>query len=511
MPSKDKQMKKAPDFRTRQKFPETNSYLKQLRLFFLGMMPLVRQKLRGAVYSLRSAVDAVIALLRRVSEPRRFQTAIFMAGSLAVAVFAVFNVLYTTATTVMFDGVELATVSSEEEAQAVRMSVEKHISDVLGYEYTVEDSLVSYSTGVTPRSSVDDAKELEDALSDTLRMVEHGYALFVNGQMIGATQTEGAFEELLEQLAAPYTNENTVSIDFVEEVEIVECDLSVDAFTNLADVALLLNSTKAGEVHYTVQAGDCWSQIAQDHDMGSSELLALNPGYDIDKLQIGDVLLISNAVPYLTVVVTQMEYYVTDVPYDIDYVDDESMWEGDTRVLSKGAYGTADVSALVTYQGSVEVDRQVQTQVIITQPVTEIQARGTTPRPSWAPTGTFRWPTNGTLTSPFGYRYIFGSRSFHGGIDIANSRGTDIVASDGGKVIYAGWQGAYGYLIKIDHLNGYTTYYGHCSKLLVSVGDYVHKGQHIAEMGSTGRSTGSHLHFEVRYNNERQDPQKYLP
>ena len=511
MTSNHKGRKKVPDFRARQRFPESNSSYRQLKLLLRGCMPLVRQKLWGRLCSLRAMIAHLSAHLRRLTEPRRFHHIVFVAGSLAVAVFAVFNVLYTTATTVVFDGVELGTVANEAEAQAARMSVEQSISSVLGYDYTVEDSKVSYSTGLTFRSAVVDEARLEEALSDTLRVVEHGYALYVGGTFIGATQTEGALEQLLEQVAAPYRNENTVSIGFVEEVEIRECDLPVEDFTNLADVALLLNSTKAGEVTYTVEKGDCWSLIAQDHNMTNKELLALNPGYDIDKLQIGDVLTISNAVPYLTVVATQMEYYVADIPYEIEYVDDNTMWEGDTRVVSKGVYGTADTVARVTYQGTEEVERVIESQTMLTDPVTEVQARGTLERPDWAPTGTFRWPTSGSITSSYGYRKIFGGTSFHSGIDIANKKGTDIVAADGGEVTYAGWMSGYGYLVIIDHFNGYTTYYGHNSSLLVSVGDKVFKGEHIAEMGSTGRSTGNHCHFEVRYNGERQNPINYLP
>ena len=179
-------------------------------------------------------------------------------------------------------------------------------------------------------------------------------------------------------------------------------------------------------------------------------------------------------------------------------------------VISAGVPGAADTVARVTYQGYEEVERVIEEQTVITEPVTEVQARGTKERPSWAPTGTFGKPTSGTITSDYGYRYIFGGSSFHGGIDIANSYGTDIVAADGGEVIYAGWMSGYGYLVQIDHQNGYVTYYGHNSSLLVSVGDKVYKGQHIAEMGSTGRSTGNHCHFEVRYNGERQDPMDYL-
>ena len=511
MAAKEKGRKRVPSFRDRQRFPESSSPYKQLRLLLQGSMPLVRCRLRALVYQVRSLLADVAARLHVVSLPRRAQTALFLAGSLAVAVFAVFNSLYTTGTTVTLDGVTLATVASQEEAEAAKLSVERSISDVVGYDYTLEDSQVSYSTGLTFRSAVVDEAELEAAFNDSLRMVEHGYALYVDGEMIGATQTQGALEELLEQVAAPYRNENTVSIDFVEDIEIRECDLPVDQFTNLADVALLLNSSKAGEVTYTVEAGDCWSVIAQDHNMTNSELLKLNPGYDINKLMPGDVLIISNAVPYLTIVATQMEYYQAQIPYEIEYVDDNTMWEGDTKVLSKGVYGTADVVAQVTYQGVEEIERIIESETVLVEPVTEVQARGTLERPSWAPTGTFRWPTSGSLTSDYGYRYIFGGSDFHGGIDIANKKGTNIYAADGGVVTYAGWMSSYGYLIIIDHQNGYTTYYGHNSELLVSEGDKVYKGEHIAEMGATGRVTGTHCHFEVRYNGERQDPMDYLP
>jgi murein DD-endopeptidase MepM/ murein hydrolase activator NlpD len=187
------------------------------------------------------------------------------------------------------------------------------------------------------------------------------------------------------------------------------------------------------------------------------------------------------------------------------------MYTGDFRVISQGEYGSADVVARVTYEGQAEIDRVIESETILKEPVTEVQARGTMERPTWLPTGSFRWPTSGTISSKYGYRSIFGGSSFHGGIDIANSYGTDIVAADGGEVCYAGWMSGYGYLVQIDHGNGYVTYYGHNSSLEVSVGDKVYKGQHIAEMGSTGRSTGNHCHFEVRYKGERQNPMNYLP
>lgn len=506
-----KAAKNVANIRNHRQFAESGTFRRQVKLLAAGMMPCVRDKVRSTLLLLRSAAASISESISRIRIPGAVQATAFLTVSLAIAVFAAFNILYTTGTTLSFNGVELGIVATAAEAEAARMSVERSISEVVGYNYSLEDSQVSYSTGITNRGSVGNGQDLEAALSAQLGVVEHGYALYVDGMFVGATQTEGALEDLLDQVAAPYRNENTVSISFAENVQIYECDLPVDSFTNLADIALLLNSMKAGEVSYTVQKGDCWSVIAQDHDMTSKELLALNPGYDIDKLHIGDVLLISNAVPYLTVVVTQMEYYIADIMYETEYIDDPNMWQGDTAIVSKGAYGTADTSALVTYQGATEIEREIVTQTILTEPVTQVERRGTTERPSWAPTGTFRNPTRGTLTSKFGYRTLFGQTKFHGGVDIANGVGTDIVAADGGIVTFSGWNsGGYGYLIIIDHQNGYKTYYAHCSKLLVSVGDKVHKGQHIAEMGNTGRSYGSHLHFEVRYKGERQNPLNYI-
>lgn len=118
------------------------------------------------------------------------------------------------------------------------------------------------------------------------------------------------------------------------------------------------------------------------------------------------------------------------------------------------------------------------------------------------------WPTHGRLTSKFGMRQnpLGRGRQFHYGIDIANSSGTNIVASAKGIVIFSGYKRGYGRTVILDHENGYKTLYAHNSKVLVSVGDRVEKGQLIAKMGSTGKSTGSHLHFEIHENDKPIDP-----
>ena len=503
---------KKPDFRSKRQFPESASPLLQLYYALLGCLPLVRQKLWGGLLRIRSLMSEASAWMWRFSRKKDSHAVLFVPLAGLIILLAVPAVLYTRAATVTLDGEEVGVVASAEEAEAAVKSVEGTLSKQLEETYRLEENAdLTIEVGRTFRSNVGDTETLKENIQEKLHVVEEGYALYINDTFVGATQTQGAYEDLLENVAAPYRNENTVSIDFVEDVSIQPCVLPLEEFTNLSEVALLINSTKAGEVTYTVEQGDTWSQIAQDNNMSNKELLALNGGYDIDRLHVGDVLVISNAVPFLTVVSVQMEYYEAQIPYEVEYVDDDTMYQGDTKIISKGAFGAADTVAKVTYEGNEETEREIIRQTVTLEPVTEVQARGTKERPSWMATGSFRWPCSGSLTSTYGYRYIFGSTSFHGGIDIANKKGTTIVAADGGEVTYAGWMSGYGYLVRIDHLNGYVTYYGHNSELSVSVGDKVYKGQKIAEMGSTGRSTGNHCHFEIRKNGDRVNPLNYLP
>ena len=118
-------------------------------------------------------------------------------------------------------------------------------------------------------------------------------------------------------------------------------------------------------------------------------------------------------------------------------------------------------------------------------------------------------PINGTISSRFGARSSIRS-SVHTGLDIAASRGTPIKAAAGGTVIYSGRKGSYGNMIVIDHGNGVETYYAHCNSLVASAGENVSQGQVIAYVGSTGNSTGPHLHLEIRVNGVAKNPQNYL-
>jgi murein DD-endopeptidase MepM/ murein hydrolase activator NlpD len=121
-------------------------------------------------------------------------------------------------------------------------------------------------------------------------------------------------------------------------------------------------------------------------------------------------------------------------------------------------------------------------------------------------------PTKGKVTSKFGYRTspFTGRRQFHQGIDIANDKGTPIYAAGTGIVTFSGWNAGYGKTVIISHGNGYRSVYAHNNEYLVEAGQKVKKGDLIAKMGSTGKSTGPHLHFEIHSNGKQINPENVL-
>lgn len=495
-------------------FPESENLLVQLLLFGWGLLPALGNKLTEfARIRRRRGIHRASQMWHWV-EQHRLHPATFLGAGCLAAVVVIVCATYTFGTTVSYNGHIIASVASSSEAHSALEQLEQSTARTLGHAFSIDETLVQYSNGLLPRSEVVDTEVLSEELSDELGLVTNAYCLYVDGTYIGATPYEGALEELLKQLTASVSDENTISCEFEEEIEIRQEMVSTEDLMNLGHLAETLYSTKTAEVTYEVKKGDTWSQIANSHGLTSRELLALNPGYDINKLQIGEVLTLSASVPYLTMMVMQREQYVDNIAFDIESTPSADLYKGDYKVVSKGEYGMADVVANVTYVNGTEVERTVLSSVTLKDPVTEHRLEGTKERPTWHPTGTFRWPASGRITSYFGGRKSPGGigSTNHKGLDIAAATGTAIYAADGGIVTYAGWMSGYGYVVRINHnYNGYETLYAHNSKLLVSVGQTVYKGQQIAKMGSTGNSTGSHCHFEIHYNGVAKNPLNYLP
>ena len=495
------------------RFPESEHGAAQLFLFFWNSLPRLGANLRERLSQRRKRLIRIGDRLRSFFEQIKLHPAVFLASAMGIAAAATILSLYTIGARAVYDGKDLGVVSSRQAVALAVTEVEGITRETLqDSSYKVDQSLLETKTGVFLRKEVTSEEDFRDELTDELGLVEDAYVLYVDGERVVATTFPGALDDILAQLKLGYQTEDTVDAYFVEDVEIRQEYVDTSYIMNLGYIAEILNATKEGEVTYTVKSGDSYYSIAGEYGISMDTLMKMNPGYDPKILRVGDVLTISNAVPYLTVVNVERQSYVQDVPYPVEYTDDASMYQGEYKVTSPGVYGKADITANVTYINGTETEREIVASVTLSQPVTEQQLRGTKERPSWYPTGSFGWPCNGIITSYFGRRNtgIRGASTYHEAIDIANRYGTPIYASDGGTVIYSGWMGGYGYLVKIDHGNGYVTYYGHNSSLLVSVGEHVHKGQQIARMGSTGISSGNHCDFRIQLNGTFLNPLNYL-
>ncbi len=270
--------------------------------------------------------------------------------------------------------------------------------------------------------------------------------------------------------------------------------------TNIDTVTTESEKARRDVVSYTVQGGDTLSSIAQkfsDEKLGvivdADSIAYLNDFNSEQVLRPGDVIKIP---PVAGVIVTVKSgdtieslakkygllssQAVVDWPYN-SFANDEkfTLAAGQTLVIPGGR--------------APEVVAVAPTQAYHTPSST----------PFSAGSGQFAWPVQGIITQYFSY--------YHPAIDIAGSTGDPVGAADSGRVVTAGWNaGGYGNYVIIDHGNGFRTLYGHLSKIYVSEGDNVGRGQTIGLRGSTGRSTGPHTHFEIYRNGERVNPLGYL-
>jgi len=455
----------------------------------------------------------VLALCERarVSFSRHPISPLLYAVILALAIGAVtFNGMYSRAYVLTVDGQELGVVSSESDVETMVAHIENRASDVLGEAYNY-DADITLTPAITSADGFDDMGQMEDTMFAGVGAWKDACSITVNGELLGYAPDCAAINELLERVAEPYFTEYTTGYGFVEEVKVENVEVPSNTEYDLESIYELLTTHIVEEEFYTVQKGDTFNQIAYSLDMTPADLSSLNPGVNINQIQIGQQLLIQEAIPYLSVYTYENQTYETVIHSPVEEIPTADLYIGVTKIKEEGEDGAAIENADITFLNGIEVGREIKNVTVTKEATPTYTYVGTTPRPKTASNGYYIWPTTGYISSRYGWRNIFGGSSYHGGLDIANSYGTPIVAADGGLVTYSGWNnGGYGYLVVITHDDGSQTYYGHNSSLLVSKGERVYQGQTIAKMGSTGRSTGNHCHFEIRINGQRVNPSNYL-
>ena len=436
----------------------------------------------------------------------------FLLVAAALGAALTLTTLYSTSYAVIVDGQEVGVVADQSVVAQAIHTVETQGTQLLGYRYQVDGS-IDYNFTLTLKTDLNEEQDIRNYFYGQLNEVSdqlRAYQVSVDGRVIGTVKDETALNTMLDGIKDEFVTEATSASEFVEDVTI-DPVYAVDNLMTVSDMEGALKANTTGETTYTVVKGDTYNGIAYRNDMSLSDLMELNPEADINRLMVGDVLNVKEIVPTLSVQTTEHVVYTQSIECPVETVDDSSMYKGDSKILTQGEEGEAQVEADVIYVNGYERERTVTGTTTLREPTTTVKAVGTKEKPKTASKGYFIWPTSSRrINSHFGGRNLWGRYDYHSGLDIHASYGEGIKAADGGTVTFAGWQGSYGNLVIITHDNGIKTYYAHNSSLVVSVGQKVYQGQVVARAGSTGNSSGVHCHFEVRVNNTAVNPLNYL-
>ncbi|MGM0715385.1 peptidoglycan DD-metalloendopeptidase family protein [Brevibacillus parabrevis] len=355
-----------------------------------------------------------------------------------------------------------------------------------------------------------------EALSRETELKVSAVKVEVGGNIIGYAANQQEIDKALSQLKQQYvgnskSNVAAASLEEQTKVKQVKFKENVGTGQSSAPASEILSTDELIQVFsnglmtptiHTVSEGDCLGCIANKYGVKLSDILDSNPGLNENSLlQIGQQINVTVSKPLLTVEVTEEVVKNERIPFNLVTRTTDKLPRGETRVIQPGAEGTKRVTYQIIKENGKTVERKVIQEETVTKPNTKIVERGTK---VVSATGNMTWPANGVLTSRYGQRW----GRLHKGLDIAGSG--SIRATESGKVVLAGWYGDYGKAVIIDHGNGVQTLYGHMKSLRVSEGEQVSKGTSIGIMGSTGDSTGIHVHFEVRKGGQVQNPMNYL-
>lgn len=319
-----------------------------------------------------------------------------------------------------------------------------------------------------------------------------------------------AESELIQYLDFEDITQGITDIGFAEEVEVAETYIPRSEVIDVDTALNLFTEEQEIQQIYEVQSGDTLSAISNKLGITMEELVELNSDYlkDVNStIRAGQSLIITVPEPELSVIWTRREVIEESYEADIIYIDNDDWYTTKQVTLTEPSAGYRKVVSDVTYKNETAMEREIVKEEILIEAVAKVVERGTKVPPTY-----IKPISGGHISSGFGGRSSPGGRGStnHQGIDYAIPTGSSVYASSGGTVSAAGWSGGYGYMVLITHPDGSKTRYAHLSKILVSTGQTVSQGEKIALSGSTGISTGPHLHFEIILNGNPVNPLNYL-
>ncbi|MDC3418494.1 peptidoglycan DD-metalloendopeptidase family protein [Aquibacillus salsiterrae] len=428
---------------------------------------------------------------------------------------------------VYVDGEHVGTVDDKSVVETyVNNQIKAEGKEYDDYQFSIDEEITYVSERVFQPKTENDSviKQLEDELSVKVNAIE----VKIGDEVLGYFKDMTTAKEMLDAYKANYVDLNIVKqlesynpsvrqatgnlsvgsskivdVSFSEKVSLSEQKVLPNQIFSEDKALRLLEKGTLEDKIYAVKEGDVLGKIAATYNLTLADILELNPSLSEDSvLQIGQEINVTDYEPLVDVIVMKESLEEEEIDYETKVEESDEMYRGDTKVKQKGREGLKKVSYSTKLVNGKVSSKEALKETIIQEPVTKIVVKGTKIIPSRG-TGEFTWPTvGGTITSQMGLRW----GAVHKGLDIAGVSDRTIKAADNGVVEFAGWDGGYGNKVVIDHRNGYKTIYAHMSALSVGKGDTVPKGTRIGTMGTTGDSTGVHLHFEVYKNGARVNP-----
>jgi len=407
---------------------------------------------------------------------------------------------------VTVDGNIVAIVSDKKSACKALGELLKLNSTQAGGAVVIAEK-VAYQSVRAKQEDFTDVEILKERLGKALTFQTKGTAIYVNGEAKVYLKQEEDAKNLLAWLKTVYPAEAGEQPEFKEDIELVKTSARISNFLNLEEAKnlVLLGSNKVQQ--YTVKDGDTLWDIARSVKIDMDQIQFSNPGMDPEELSIGQVLNLSKEVPLITVMATREVTVNEEIPFPVEVQRDDRLLFGEQKLICKGESGEQIVTYRITRENGFETEREIISQTIVREAKKETVAKGSlTMLASRGGTACLAWPCGGGIESTFGMRW----GRMHEGVDLGANYGSDVVAVAGGTVIDTGWQGGYGKTVEISHGSGLVTRYCHLSSICVDSGQVVERGELIGLVGSTGNSTGPHLHFEVLIGGQPRNPVNYL-
>ncbi|MFY4776194.1 peptidoglycan DD-metalloendopeptidase family protein [Metabacillus sp. RGM 3146] len=430
---------------------------------------------------------------------------------------------------IYMNGKMIGTVDNKELIEKVSQeTIKKKQDEFKGLPLTISNMEIVPEQMFRPQANNGEAvkqmeKEMDVAINST--------AIFADGKPVVFFKSKEDAEEALKQYKLRFTTEDKLQayeenkdnqkslpelkkdesritvLKLSDGVKLSEVKAKPEAIMTVSQALDVLGKGTDKEGKYEVKEADDLGKIASDFSMTLDQLKELNPSLkENESIKPGETLTIAEKKPYFNVLIKEERLKQESIPFKTEKIDDASRKIGDESIKQKGEEGEADRGYQISTENGQIISQEMTKEQKVKDPVKEIVMKGTK-KESSVGDGSLEWPAmGGVITSKMGYRW----GKLHKGIDISGVTDKTIKAADNGKVVFAGVSHGYGNKVEIDHGNGTKTVYGHLSSISVSKGDTIGKGDKIGVMGSTGHSTGLHLHFEVYKNGNLKNPLNYL-